>query len=370
MQISSLLPEEKRGPLADTIGIFHKGFDPVKSVVQTTVLGGVAVPENIGNLLSSFSDSTLVFKPPKSFMLCLESPLGWPVEIELKKSLLQITRLASLVRVLQKQKLSPTKLTLGSISFEYYTPPQTDPENPPLSCTIILPNTPGARNTLELGPPEWNPHYRVKSHLEGILQADPSLFFKMLSETLPVMRSLRDIESKGAATVRTRAVDNFRLVYSDALTTFDLALKKRRQVPHWVLSENAAPGSTMNPLERTRFLARRPAGYQTAMKIFFTESNDKVRGLENGLACPADSGMIEQKVIALDSKLRELMEASRASQRQNGDLEKATAPPTQAHNGLVPGQQPRSMPNTFQRNQRGGSHMTGRKPSTDFIVLD
>jgi hypothetical protein len=306
LQRSSLIPSGHNA-IADTLSVVHKGFDPVKGVVKTAVLGALLVKTGTGSVLSTFSDSKVVFRPPTGFMLLLETKLGEPITADLRKGLSQITRLVGLVRMVKEQKPKLSALSLNSLSFEYHTS-KGPSDGPSLSCTIELPETPSGRNTLRLHPIGTNPHSRVLSFLECHLKSEPFLFFKMLSESLPVVRALDRISSLGAASVRTRGAENYRLAYSEALATFDLSLRKRRQTLYWILTELPPPGAGMSPQERQNLLSTRPAGYAEAVKQFFAENVPGMRNMPSAAVCPTGCDIIEQRLIALDAAIRKTLE--------------------------------------------------------------
>ena len=325
--------------------------------VVWVVQGGLLAWDRIGDALkaATFHDREIAFRDGV-FACVVEAPFpgGAALADNLVAVLRRLVRLAAtLLHVRVARGVRTTGVSLSEIALAYYEPPdgESTTQEPPapqrskptdtaasakttdaLSCTIRLPADPTAPLTLALHPAATNPHQRVHPFLEHYLNRSPAVFLAALRTTLPALRALARADSRGACSVRARALDSYRLAYRALPGTFDLQLKTRKggsgaasapaaeggagagggggggaQV--WYLTELPEPGAHSVPrmppaqqeMVRQKML-QRPAAYRAASDALFREAGDGFRGLGSVLAC--DTAGVEAADGRLDGMVR------------------------------------------------------------------
>jgi hypothetical protein len=312
IQFSSLIrgytPQTQ--PVADVLTLHYLGFKPRFCRVAGLAKGVLRFTSDIKEYLAICKDKRLLFRPGGVFLLLVECPLGESLVHDLIAKLRLLFRLITLLKSLKQQKFTPTKVSLHSVTFTYYTPAESTPTEEPLTCTLRIPDHYTEPISISLSPTDSNPHIRVKPFLEHYLSRSTTLFCHILPTTLPCLRALSRLESHGSGTVRDRALESFRIVYSQVPTIFDLTLRRRRTVQQWFLTE-IMPGSGQ------------PAIQQEMLAQYFKESGEGYRGLQNLMVCEISG--VETAIDMLDAKIREILAVARPTQPGN-----APPPPQQS----------------------------------------
>jgi hypothetical protein len=316
VKFSSLIRDysPKSQPIADVLSFHYLGFKRKYCRVVAVAKGVLRFTSDIQDFLDACQDRRVIFRSGGAFALLVECPLGESFINDLKAKLRLIIRLTAILRALKRQKLTPTKISLTSVTFTYHTPSDPSTDEAPLTCTLTIPDEYTEPVSISLNPESSNPHFRVKSYLEHLLTRSADLFLHALPTTLPCLRALSRLESAGVGSIRNRSLDSFRIAYSQVPTVFDLSLKRRRNIHQWFLSELPPPGSTnpnSNPQMQQAMLAARPTGYSEAMAGFFLGSGDGFRGLKNMVYCDMEG--VERAVDLLDGKIREILVATKAT---------------------------------------------------------
>jgi hypothetical protein len=346
--------------LAEVLQLYYvtrrkgSGNNSVVCIVQ----GGLLTWDRVGDALraATFRDREITFRDGV-FACVVEAPFPGGAELldNLVAVLRRVVRLATLLlHVRAARGVRATAVSLSEIALTYHNPPSgsepaAKPEPPepqgrsrpavttaePLSCTIHLPPDPTAPLTLALHPAPSNPHQRVRPFLEHYLNHAPPVFLAALRTTLPALRALARADSRGACSVRARALDAYRLAYRGLPGTFDLQLKMRKggsaaadgaaaggaagsggpQV--WYLTEMPEPGAHSVPrmppaqqeIVRQKML-QRPAAYRRASDALFREAGKGFRGFGSVIAC--DTAGVEEAVDRLDGMVRGVLEARSA----------------------------------------------------------
>lgn len=374
VKFSSLIGDysPKSQPIADVLTFHYLGFKRKYCRVVAVAKGVLRFTNDIQDFLATCKDRRVVFRPGGAFALVVECPLGESFINDLKAKLRLIIRLTTILRALKRQKLTPTEISLNSVTFTYHTPSDSSAEDAPLTCKITIPDQHTETISISLTPDSSNPHIRVKSYLEHLLARSTDLFLQALPTTLPCLRALSRLESAGVGSIRNRSIDSFRIAYLPVPTVFDLSLKRRRNIHQWFLSELPPPGSSnqSNPQVQQAMLARRPQGYAEAMATLFVSSGAGYRGLKNMIACDMDG--VETAVDLLDSKIREIIAAGGSGSTAPLQLPQPTGNNNSSNNNnnLMQRAAKSGVPVPQHRAVPGAGNLLRPPPGVSVITLD
>jgi hypothetical protein len=385
VNISKLVPPSllKNNP-GKVVLLNYTGMSIARGQAQFVIKGVIPNAQKIAPWLMAARSPDFKFDSRGVFLLFSEAPLGYTLGANVVGRLSRFLRLVNLLFCLRKTDLSPTKVSLSEVSFKYrefmsVEQKKERPEyarNPPNSATVTIPEDLGHLK-VQLLPPNSNPNLVQIADLERHLNDDPEIFMLMLRATLPCARALSRMERLGAASIRVRACQHFRIAYQQAYTVFDLQLKPRRDTAEWLLQELPPPGSTQQaaaqaaahqagqqrPQQVPQPIQRLP-GYEDAIRTFMTTPGTGRRPLKTTVAANNDGieGVLDDlddTVRGIIAKAKEML-ANRAAAAQNGQ-----GPP----NGQPPSGPSGPMGNQGQmRQQLGGGPqglggMSGMRPA-------
>lgn len=316
----------------DPVVLTHHGFDESSPGEDSVIFVAKAVTtRQIASDLIKYlkrDDSQaddVSFSETGAFALRMKTDFGAGLVTVLQARLRRIEQLSTYIRILRKQKAELTFASISRIVFTYHS-------DPALSAEILFPSD-GNGSDIQLRfqaaeggkyGPNSNPHRRIQPLLQGLLKSNartgPSItdgeeykrfavLVTLLSQTLPLLRSLDRIESADPSSTNVRAsvraVNSYRLVYSHPLpkvvVEFELKPKDGRQT--WLVR-----------------VAQRIENEEVAKSLgrFWRSTEDKWFGVGNAAVAEIDG--VEDLLRRIDGAVRDAkVESGIDSKKAKGD---------------------------------------------------
>jgi mediator of RNA polymerase II transcription subunit 14 len=232
---------------ADLLQISYLGFDTDVGTVKLLAKGMMRKPGRLKEILQRTRDDDVAFNASGSFSLVLQTGLGKSCVDRLVAQLRTIGRLCNFADVLKQRGLECKEVSLSRVVFMYATDLKAE-----------LRFTGNDDSPIKLVIPSDNPHRRIASLLEAIVNSGPDGFRNFtttLHFTLPLLTAFNTIDDRHLSSMgnlpilHSRNVDHFRLSYSNPPCAFEFKLKQTKDVLEWLIQE---PISSQAREERAR----------------------------------------------------------------------------------------------------------------------
>ena len=294
-------PNKAESP-EDILRIFYMGLARGGADMVRMGVARFKVPTHGVSRLTSSDDSTLYFHSDDSGVsFRFRAPLGECIVDRFWERIKQIARLMMYLKIMQRQQLQYTRVSLDSLNFTY-----TTDSGSPLDAQIKF--TGGSD---QLKPSivfqGRNPHLRIQNFLSDVLSCGNGFprVIALMRTTLPLLQAFNTIESsQGSATLEqrasiiTRSVTWYCMKYTSI--TFDVSFRKRNEDHLWFTM--AVKGSK----QQQRALASRIETLSKAWQDLCQEAGQGWQGMKDGIS--ADISGVEGLVLKIDKLVKDTLQ--------------------------------------------------------------